>query len=122
MSENPNVDERTPEPPVSLTDAGASLLDEARSNDNGRAALTLTPAPGGPLKQTLLALTAGHELSEHPTPGPASLHVLEGSATLIVGEDDTAASAGTWLVIPREPHRLRAEQDTLALLTVVTKA
>lgn len=119
MSQNPNVDERTPETPVGLGELGDSLLREAAENDNGRAAVTLTPSVGGPLKQTLVALRAGHELAEHTAPGPASLHVLVGEATLVEGSSETTVRAGAWLPIPREKHSLRADEDAVALLTVV---
>lgn len=119
MSENPNVEERTPDSPVSLGELGSSLLDEAKANDNGRAALTLTPSLGGPLKQTVLALRAGHELAEHPAPGPATIHVLQGTARLIAGGGETSLSAGVWAPVPQERHALRADDDTVAILTVV---
>lgn len=119
MSQNPNVEERTPDSPVVLEELGTSLLDEAGANDNGRAALTLTPSEGGPLKQTVLALRAGHELAEHTAPGPASILLLEGSATLLTGGEETSLSAGVWAPIPREKHSLRADEDAVALLTVV---
>ena len=119
MSQNPNVEERTPETPVGLDELGRKLLDEAGGNDNGRAALTLTPSQGGPLKQTILAIRAGNQLAEHTAPGPASIHVLEGAATLLVGGDETSLATGTWAPIPLQKHALRAEEDCVALLTVV---
>ena len=61
MSDNPQVDDRTPTPPVALAELGTSLLGEARDSSHGRAAVTLTPT--GALKQTLLAIVGGHELS-----------------------------------------------------------
>lgn len=119
MSENPNVEQRTPDSPVVLEELGRSLLDEADQNDNGRAALTLAPSPGGPLKQTVLALRAGHELGAHTAPGPASIVIIEGAATLVIGSEETSLSTGTWAPIPREQHSLRADEDTVALLTMV---
>lgn len=116
---NPNVEERTPDSPVGLDDLGRQLLDEADAEGNGRAAVTLTPSQGGPLKQTVLALRAGRELAEHTAPGPASLHVLRGTASLLVGDGETEVRAGAWVPIPTEKHALRAEEDCVALLTVV---
>jgi quercetin dioxygenase-like cupin family protein len=120
MSENPNVAERTPTGPQRLEELGAQVLDEARGHGNGRSALTLTPGEGGPLKQTLLGIRAGEELAEHPTPGPASIHVLTGRATLTVDGQEQQLEAGTWAPIPRQRHGLRADDDVVALLTVVT--
>jgi quercetin dioxygenase-like cupin family protein len=119
MSGNPNVEDRTPRAPVELAELGRRLLDEARVHSNGRSALTLTPSDGGPLKQTLLAIRAGRVLDDHPAPGPATIHVLEGVAT-VTGEEDQRLEAGHWAPIPRDPHGVRAEEDLVALLTVVT--
>jgi quercetin dioxygenase-like cupin family protein len=120
VSQNPNVEDRTPDAPVQLADVGRELMEEARVHSNGRSALTLTPSEGGPLKQTLLAITAGQDLHEHPAPGPASLYVLEGVAT-VTGAAEQRLEAGQWAPIPQERHGVRAEEDLLALLTVVTR-
>jgi len=119
VSQNANVADRTPQPPVNLNEVGAKLMSEAREHDAGRSAVTLTPSDGGPLKQTLIALCAGAELSEHPSPGPAAIHVLTGTGTLTHGGEELSISAGSWAPIPLEKHGLRADEDLLALLTVV---
>lgn len=118
VSDNENVAERTPTPPVDLADIGRRLLDEARGA-SGRSAVTLTPSDGGPLKQTLIALCAGSELSEHPSPGPAAIQVIQGAGTLRWGGDTLQVSAGQWAPIPLDKHGLSAEEDLIALLTVV---
>ncbi len=119
MSENPNVAARTPEVPARLEELGARLLDEARSHSNGRSALTLTPSEGGPLKQTLLAIQAGSGLQDHPAPGPSSILVLSGSATMSSGGGgDVRLEAGCWAPVPMESHRVDADEDLVALLTV----
>jgi quercetin dioxygenase-like cupin family protein len=120
MSDNPNVAERTPETPARLDELGARLLDEARSRSNGRSALTLTPSEGGPLKQTLLAIQAGSELQDHPAPGPSSILVLSGSGTLTSADGEVALEAGCWAPVPTEPHRVHADEDLVALLTVTS--
>lgn len=117
MALRETTEERTPEPPVDLEEVGRSLLEEARSN--GRAAVTLTPSTGGPLKQTLLALTEGSHLSEHTAPGPATIQVLRGSTRLNSEVGDAELEAGTWAPLPRERHSLHALEDVVALLTVV---
>ncbi|WP_130650987.1 cupin domain-containing protein [Egicoccus halophilus] len=118
-SSNPNVDERTPTPPVDLQEVGTQLMEEARGHDSGRAALTLTPTGGGPLKQTLLALCAGQGLAEHPSPGPATIQVLTGVGTLTSGGDELRLTPGSWAPVPLDRHAVSAEEDLLALLTVV---
>ena len=119
MSDNPNVSERTPTPPVDLAEVGKQLLSEARES-SGRAAVTLTPSDGGPLKQTLIALSAGTELGEHPSPGPSAIHVLEGAGTLSWGDGTQRLTAGEWAPLPLDKHGLSAEEDLVALLTVVS--
>jgi quercetin dioxygenase-like cupin family protein len=118
MSDNPNVAARTPQVPARLEELGSRLLDEARSQPNGRSAVTLTPSEGGPLKQTLIAVRAGSELQEHPAPGPSSILVVSGSGTMSSGEGEVALESGCWAPVPLEPHRVRADEDLVALLTV----
>jgi quercetin dioxygenase-like cupin family protein len=118
MSDNPNVAERTPEMPARLEELGAKLLDEARSQSNGRSAITLTPSEGGPLKQTLIALQAGSELQEHPAPGPSSILVLSGSGTMTSGDGEVELTSRCWAPVPEAPHSVRANDDLVALLTI----
>lgn len=106
--------------PVSLLEVARELLDEARRGDAGRAARTLTPGAGRPLKQTLLALTAGATLQEHVAPGPATIQMLMGEARLISEGKTTPLLAGEWAIIPDAAHSLEATADLAALLTVGT--
>lgn len=116
MSENPNVTARTPELPVSLADLGSSILEEARAADSGHAAVTLTPAEGGQLKQTLVAVEAGNALDPTHWNGPGSVQVIVGRAS--VSGLDRAVSAGGWTTVPTQGGEITAEQDLVALLTV----
>ncbi|MFW2584435.1 hypothetical protein [Corynebacterium amycolatum] len=59
------------------------LLAQAKSNSNGRAAEIVVH--DGPLRQTLIALTEGTELSAHNSPPAASMLVLVGSVAKIGG-------------------------------------
>lgn len=111
-------DPETPGTPVDLASAGAELLAQARAMSSGRAARTLTPGPHAALKQTLVALRAGEELSEHDTNGPATILLLEGSASITAGDHDIDMTRGQWAVIPDVRHGLRARADTVALITV----
>jgi quercetin dioxygenase-like cupin family protein len=112
----------TQQAPLDLGRAGDSLLDEARGMASGRAARTLTPGAHGPLKQTLVALRAGEKLDEHVTNGPATIHLLRGSATLNSGEDTVELGSGQWAPIPVDRHDLRAADDIVALITVASTA
>jgi hypothetical protein len=52
-----------------LAAAATELLERAVAAPAGRAALTLDPGAGAPLKQTLLALRSGAALAEHGKAG-----------------------------------------------------
>jgi len=101
---------------VSLRALGDRLLDEARAAHSGRAARTIVALPG--LRTTLLALAAGRELAEHQAPGSAVIACLSGEATLATADREWRLREADAMAIPRERHRLLAEADTLALLTV----
>lgn len=107
-----------PDTPLDLEAAGRDLLDTARGLAAKRSARSLTPGTGAHLKQTLLAVCGGHELKEHPSPGPATLHVLQGDVTITAGDKTVALSAGQWFVVPSQRHDLVAQSDAVVLLTV----
>lgn len=111
----------TPEGAFDLDAAGDDLLAQARDGA-GRAARTLMPGGGAPLKQTLMALVAGEELAEHASPGPATLVVLRGRAELRWQDTVEVVPAGHWATIPDAPHALRAGEDVVILLTVARAA
>lgn len=119
MSDNPNVEQRTPEPPVVLAEVATQLLEEARSSDAGHAALTLTPAEGGALKQTLVAATAGGRIAPEHWNGPASLLVLTGEATIDGDGSSTSVGEGCWVPMLHGEVGIQASEDVVALLTVV---
>ena len=84
---------------ISLTSLADEKLTEARQAHSGRAAHTLHGGHTHELRQTLMALLAGHELSEHDSPGQASLQVLKGHVHLTAGdgvhEETRLATVGT---------------------------
>lgn len=66
----------------------------------------------------LLALPAGGGLPEHDAPGPASLLCLGGAVELSTAEDSWALAAGALHVIPPVRHQVRAEVDSVCVLTI----
>jgi quercetin dioxygenase-like cupin family protein len=117
-----HADRRTPEEVSGALDLHAAadgLLDEARQLRAGRSARTLTPGPGAPLKQTLLALTAGQRLQDHVAPGPTTLLGIRGTAVLS-GDEHAAVTLndGVWAACPTGPHALEAISDAVVLITV----
>lgn len=106
----------------SLTELAAQQLSVARSAPSGRAAHTVYGGHSRDLRQTLIALAAGHGLGEHEAPGEATLQVLEGTVRMKAGEDSWTGQAGDHLPIPPVRHDLMAETDAVVLLTVATRA
>lgn len=104
--------------PVDLEAAGDELLERARAARGGRAARTLAPGDGAPLKQTLLAIAAGQRLADHRTPGAATLLLLRGRATLTWEDGGVELAEGQWVEIPDAVHALHADEDAVALLSV----
>jgi quercetin dioxygenase-like cupin family protein len=103
---------------VSLTDLAAQQLDEARQAHSGRASHTIHGGHTHELRQTVMALLAGREHSEHDSPGQASLQVLQGHVRLTAGDDAWDGKAGDYVVIPPQRHSLQALDDSVVMLTV----
>ena len=104
---------------ISLTSLASEKLAEAGRSHSGRAAHTIHGGHTHELRQTVLALLAGHDLSEHDSPGEASLQVLQGRVRLTTGDDTWAGKAGDYVVIPAERHALHAIEDSVIMLTVL---
>ncbi len=106
---------------TSLDELAEDLLGRARAAHSGRAAHTVFGGVGHQLRQTAIALLAGHELSEHNSPGEATLHVLHGRVQLSSGSGSVDASSGDFVTIPPERHALAALDDAVVLLSVVAR-
>ncbi|TYB38745.1 LuxR family transcriptional regulator [Micromonospora sp. AP08] len=102
----------------SLSVLAEEQLTLARATGSGRSARTLHGGPTTLLRQTLVALVAGHALAEHASPGDATLQVLRGRVRLTAGDQTWPGSAGDLLVIPDAHHALHADEDAVVLLTV----
>lgn len=102
---------------TSLTDLAETLAAEARTASSGRVSHTLHGGQEHVMRQTLLALAAGRELSEHHGPPEATLQVLRGHVRLVVGEESLALGAGDHALVPPDRHSVQAEEDAVVLLT-----
>ena len=103
-----------------LTELADQLLATARAQRSGRSAYTLFTGREHRLRQTVIALAAGHRLAEHNSPGEATLQVLSGQAQLITATQQWTGRAGDHVIIAPERHELLAVEDTAVLLTVVS--
>jgi len=92
-------------------------LTEAKADKNGRSAHLFLHE--GPLRQTVIALTAGSSLDEHNSPHAASIQVLTGYVRITSGVGDTELHEGDLTPIPPERHGLTAVEDSVVLLTTV---
>lgn len=104
--------------PSSLSVLAEEQLALARATDSGRSARTVHGGQDSPLRQTLVALVAGHALAEHASPGAATLQVLCGRVRLTAQDRSWSGAAGDLLVIPDARHALHADEDSVVLLTV----
>lgn len=104
---------------VSLSQLADEHLEAARSSNSGRSAHTVHGGHDHQLRQTLIALAAGRDLSEHQSPGETTLQVLQGHVQLATADDSWDGLPGDLLVVPRERHGLHAVDDSAILLTVL---
>lgn len=102
---------------TSVTETAREQLQAARAADNGRSALLVVH--DGPLRQSLIALTAGTALGEHNSPPAASLQVIEGKVQ-VTGFDQPVLATGDLSVLTHERHAVLALEDSVFLLTTVT--
>lgn len=104
---------------TSLLSLADEELETAGRAASGRSARTIHGGHDRALRETVIALLAGHELSEHESPGEATLQVLRGKVRLTTEPDDWEGGVGEHLIIPATRHALVAIEDAVVLLTVV---
>ncbi|WP_043726834.1 cupin domain-containing protein [Kutzneria sp. 744] len=95
-------------------------LERAAAASSGRSAATVYGGHEHALRQTLIALVSGAGLTEHTSPGEATLVVLRGRVRLHANEISWDGRTGDLLVIPQARHSLDALEDSVVLLTVAT--
>jgi quercetin dioxygenase-like cupin family protein len=103
---------------TSLTALARQQLDEARRTPNGRAAKTVYGGQEHRLRQTVIAVCAGHTLDVHENPGEATVYVLQGRVVLSTDTARWQGWVGDHIIVPENPHSVHAEEDSVILLTV----
>jgi quercetin dioxygenase-like cupin family protein len=73
------------------------------------------------VKVVLFGFSAGHELSAHTAPMPASLYFLEGEADLTLGEDRTVVKAGAFAHMPPNLKHGIVARTPLVMLLIMMK-
>jgi quercetin dioxygenase-like cupin family protein len=101
-----------------LADLIDDLTAKARDASSGRAARTIRGGHEHALRETVIALRAGHELAEHESPHEATLQVLRGRVRLVAGDDAWDGASGDHRTVPPQRHSLAALEDSVVLLTV----
>lgn len=72
------------------------------------------------VKITLFGFATGQELSEHTATVPAILEVLEGEATITIGDVPYSAQTGTLIYLPAKlEHSLIAKSQVVMLLYIL---
>ena len=106
---------------MSDKDLRGQVLDMNASIDYATGAVvskTLLDKSAGSL--TLFSFDAGQGLSEHTSPYDATVLIVDGEATLIIGGREVAAKTGDMVIMPAGvPHALRAVQRFKMLLVMI---
>lgn len=105
-----------------LTELVDELLIVARMAPSGRAARTIQGDHEHALRQTVIALRAGEHMSEHVSPGEATVQVLVGRVRLNAGDQVWEGTPGDHTSVPPQRQSIDALEDSAVLLTVVKTA
>jgi quercetin dioxygenase-like cupin family protein len=103
---------------LSLTAVADEQLARARQSNSGRSAQTIYGGHEHFLRQTVIAVVAGRETSDHYGPGEATLQVLQGRVTVTVGDDSWTGAVGDFVVLPAPLQSVLAVDDSVMLLSV----
>jgi quercetin dioxygenase-like cupin family protein len=107
---------------MSLDAIAREQLAAARRSSAARSATTVFGGHERAMRQTVIALLAGHALAEHENPGEATVYVIAGRIEISAGTEVWEGRAGDLLVVPDAPHALRALEDAVVMLTAVPRA
>ena len=82
--------------------------------------VSLTLVQNDTLTLTLFAFAKGEAVSTHSAPGDAMVYILDGEASITVGDNKFIATKGQTLVMPSNiPHGLDATENFKMMLILV---
>ncbi|MEO8557272.1 MAG: cupin domain-containing protein [Actinomycetota bacterium] len=102
---------------LSLDAIGREQLERAQGESSGRSSSTVFGGHEQVLRHTVIALREGSSLTEHNSPGEATIIVLSGHVLLSAGSTSWEGHKGDLLVIPPERHSVEALTDAVVVLT-----
>ncbi len=73
------------------------------------------------VKVVLFGFSAGHELSAHTAPMPASLYFLEGEADLTLGDNTQVVKAGAFAYMPPYLNHSVVAKTPLVMVLIMMK-
>ncbi len=98
-----------------------NLNDRAEFAEDGIVSKTMVDEPFA--KVILFGFAAGQSLSEHTSSMPAIIHILSGRGKVLLGSEWHEAGPGSWYFMPPGlNHAIRADEDTVMLLTMFRSA
>ena len=106
---------------TSLTALAHEELEHAQSASNGRSTKSVHGGSDHLLRQTIIALCAGHSGAEHDNQGEATVLVMLGRVLLTSGQQSWTGRIGDLLVVPSASYSLEAVEDAVVLLTAVRR-
>ncbi len=92
-----------------------NLTDLTEFASDGIVSKTLVEEPR--VKALIMAFAPGQSLSEHTASMPASIHILQGHASVLLGDESHDAPAGTYIYMPAGlKHAVTAVDQMVFLL------
>lgn len=84
--------------------------------------VSLTLAQNDAMSLTLFAFSKGEGISTHSAPGDAMVYIIDGKASITIGDMTIEAQAGQTVVMPSNiPHGLEAVENFKMMLIVAFK-
>ena len=100
-----------------LAQIAAQQMQLAKGAEDGCSTQALVGIDEGLIQQTVVALAEGHSVAARDCAAHSTLQVLTGGVRVRTSAGLEDAAEGDLVEVPTQPHVIRAESDTTALLT-----